>query len=58
MFERICCVFPVGNGDFFVEEFGGQKVRVDIPESSFDELTDREFQPASLTNGAFATPKQ
>ena len=35
------CVFPVGegNGDFFVEEFGGQKVRVDIPESSFDELT-------------------
>ena len=35
------CVFPVGegNGDFFVEEFGGQKVRVDIPERSFDELT-------------------
>ena len=35
------CVFPVGegNGDFFVEDFGGQKVRVDIPESSFDELT-------------------
>ena len=35
------CVFPVGEGnsDFFVEEFGGQKVRVDIPESSFDELT-------------------
>ena len=35
------CVFPVGegNGDFFVEEFGDQKVRVDIPESSFDELT-------------------
>ena len=35
------CVFPVGegNGDFFVEEFGGQKVRVDIPERSFDKLT-------------------
>ena len=35
------CVFPVGegNGDFFVEDFGGQKVQVDIPESSFDELT-------------------
>ena len=35
------CVFPVGEGssDFFVEDFGGQKVRVDIPESSFDELT-------------------
>ena len=35
------CVFPFGegNGDFFVEDFGGQKVRVDIPESSFDELT-------------------
>ena len=35
------CVFPVGegNGDFFEEDFGGQKVRVDIPESSFDELT-------------------
>ena len=35
------CVFPVGegNGDFFVEEFGGQKVQVDIPERSFDELT-------------------
>ena len=34
------CVFPVGegNGDFFKEDFGGQKVRVDIPESSFDEL--------------------
>ena len=35
------CVFPVGegNGDFFEEDFGGQKVRVDIPERSFDELT-------------------
>ena len=35
------CVFLVGEGssDFFVEDFGGQKVRVDIPESSFDELT-------------------
>ena len=35
------CVFPVGegNGDFFVEEFGSQKARVDIPESSFDGLT-------------------
>ena len=35
------CVFPVGegNGDFFEEDFGGQKVRVDIPESFFDELT-------------------
>ena len=35
------CVFPVveGNSDFFVEKFGGQKVRVDIPESSFGELT-------------------
>ena len=29
-----CC-----SSDFFVEDFGGQKVRVDIPESSFDELT-------------------
>ena len=28
-----------GSSDFFVEDFGGQKVRVDIPESSFDELT-------------------
>ena len=35
------CVFPVSErkGDFFVEDFGGQKVQVDIPESSFDELT-------------------
>ena len=35
------CVFPVGegNGNFFAEDFGGQKIRVDIPESSFDELT-------------------
>ena len=40
-----------GNGDFFVEEFGGQKVRVDIPESSFDELSS-----SRQANGAFATP--
>ena len=35
------CVFPVGegNGDFFEEDFGGQRVRVNIPERSFDELT-------------------
>ena len=27
------CVFPVsdGNSDFFVEDFGGQKIQVDIP---------------------------
>ena len=33
------CPAGEGNGDFVVEDFGGQKVRVDIPESSFDELT-------------------
>ena len=27
------------NSEHFVEDFGGQKVRVDIPESSVDELT-------------------
>ena len=34
-------VFPVGEGesDHFVEDFGGQKVRVDIPVNSVDELT-------------------
>ena len=34
-------VFPVGEGeaDHFVENFGGQKVRVDIPVNSVDELT-------------------
>ena len=28
-----------GNGDCFLEDFEGQKVRVDLPDSSFDELT-------------------
>ena len=34
-------VFSVGEGesDHFVEDFGGQKVGVDIPLSSVDELT-------------------
>ena len=36
------CVFPVseGNCGVFVEDFGDQKIRVDIPERSFDELTE------------------
>ena len=47
------CVFPVGegNGDFFVEEFGGQKVRVDIPERSFDELTGAALDVEQVKQG-------
>ena len=36
------CVFPVseGNCGILLEDFGDQKIRVDIPERSFDELTE------------------
>ena len=40
LFERIWLCFPVGEEIVIsLWIFGGQKVRVDIPESSFDELT-------------------
>ena len=36
------CVFPVseGNCGVFVEDFGDQKIQVDVPERSFDKLTE------------------
>ena len=42
LFEGKRFSFPVGEGeaDHFVEDFGGQKVRVDIPVNSVDELTE------------------
>ena len=52
-------VFSVGeNADPFVEDFGGQKVRVDIPESSVDELTGAALNFEQVKQGMLTEVQQ
>ena len=53
-------VFPVGEGDsdHFVEDFGGQKVRVDIPVNSVDELTGAALSFEQVKQGMLTEVQQ
>ena len=53
-------VFPVGGGEFdnFVEDFGDQKVRVDIPVNSVDELTGAALNFEQVKQGMLTEVQQ